>query len=73
MLDEKINIMVDRTICYRMLEGKQRIYQISINGNFINHEFSFKEMTVLHSLLTQLLHDEERERSETYKRVLESE
>lgn len=73
MLDKEINIMVDRTICYRMLEGKQRIYQISINGNFIHHEFSLKEMTILHSLITQLLQDEEREMSHPYKRVLESE
>lgn len=72
MLDEKINIMVDRTICYRPVEGKQRIYHISINGNYINHELSLKEITTLRALLTHIIYDEKREMSRVYKQVIES-
>lgn len=72
MLDEKINIMVDRTICYRPVEGKQRLYHISINGSFINHDLSLKEIITLQGLLTHIIRDEKREMSRVYKQVIES-
>lgn len=64
--------MVDRIICYRPVEGKQRLYHISINGNYINHELSLKEIITLQGLLTHIIHDEKREMSQIYKQVIKS-